>query len=182
MTATLPTLHDLADARDILDMFLLEAEGELTPELADLFERLDGTIEEKIERWALWVADRAGKAKEIKAEEERLAARRRAIENACERSKAELKRQMERIGKLKVNGVLCAVAIQQNSQPSVSCALDSETLRAAYFDNASPLAQFVVEIPATYRVAASAVLEAQKQGETIPDSIAIERGTYIRIR
>lgn len=179
--ASLPTLHDMGNAREILDEFLIEHEGEETPEIKELWERLDGDINEKIERWALWIQDRGGKAKEIKEEETRLALRRRALENACERSKAELKFQLERLGKTRLNGVLCSVAIQANSVPSVVCALDNEALKVAYASD-SPVGQFVVEVPASYRLAHSAVVEAFKKGDAIPEEIIVEKGSHLRIR
>lgn len=182
IAATLPTLRDLGNARDILDEFLIETEGEVTPELQELWDKLEGDTETKIERWALWIQDRVGKAKEIKDEEARLSARRKAIESACERSKAELKRQMERIGKAKVNGLLCSIAIQ-NNPPSVTCALTDDQLRDAYYGvQGDDVGQFVREVPASYRIDRDAVMTAHKAGDAIPAEIAITVGSHLRIR
>ena len=51
------TLYQIADAREILDTWLLETEGEVTPELEALLAEIDGKADEKIERVALYIRE-----------------------------------------------------------------------------------------------------------------------------
>lgn len=175
-------LYEISAARDILDAWLNESEGELTPALQELLDQLDGQADEKIERVALYVRERLATAKAVKEEAERLQAIVKREEKAAESLKGYLKGQMERLGKAKVNGLLCTVAIQANSVPSVTCPLTDEEIKAAFFDNESPVGQFIREVPVSYRLDRDAVLQAFKAGDAIPDVIAVEKGTHLRIR
>jgi hypothetical protein len=175
-------LYELAAARDILDEFLAETEGEVTPELQQLLDELEGDTKEKIERVALYIREQLALAGAVKVEEDRLAARRKSLERAADGLKAYLKVQMERIGTPKVTGLLCTVALQ-NNPPSVRCTIPDEALRAHFFGAFDDTVQaFVREIPATYRLDSKAVIEAHKAGRMLPDGLAVEQGTHLRIR
>lgn len=180
MTATM-RLYEISDARNILDTWLEESEGEMTPELEALLGDLTGQMTEKIERVALYVRERLAHAKAVKDERDRLDAIVKREEKAAESLKSYLKLQMERLGTARVNGLLATVAIQNNSVPSVACALDNEALKIAYLTN-SPIGQFVVEVPAVYRIAHSAVVAAQKAGDPLPAEIEVSLGSHLRIR
>jgi hypothetical protein len=176
-------LYELAAARDILDEFLAETEGEVTPELQQLLDELEGDTKEKIERVALYIREQLALAGAVKVEEDRLAARRKSLERAADGLKAYLKMQMERIGAPKVTGLLCTVALQ-NNPPAVRCALTSDELLAHFVGAVtdSRLEQFVREVPASYRLDSRAVLDAFKAGHPIPTEVTIEQGTHLRIR
>ena len=176
--ATIPHLHELGEARRILDDFLLEADGEETAPIAELWGHLEGQIEEKVERWALWILDRAGDARKLKEEESRLQAKRHALENACERSKAELLHQLQALGKTKVTGLLATVAVQVNSQPSVTTPLEASELWAV-----GDAREYVTrEEKIVYAFDRSRILAAWQRGQVLPASIHVERGFHIRVR
>lgn len=174
-------LYEIKDARAILDTWLDETEGELTPELAELLDQIDGQADEKIERVALYIRERLAQAKAVREERDRLDATVKREERAAESLKTYLKLQMESLGKTKVNGLLATIAIQRNSQPSVTHALTDADLAHAYETHA-PVAQFIREIPVSYRIDRDAVLAAQKAGDAIPSEIVIELGNHLRIR
>ncbi len=182
-------LYELANARDILDTWLLESDGELTPELEQLLAELDGKADEKIERVALYIRERLAHSAAVKEEVVRLVAIQRREERAADSLKAYLLAQMYRLGKERVTGVLCTVALQA-SPPSVSCELTSDDLgahyegcRAAGVDIATDaLGRFIVKAPATYRLDARAVLDARKAGEPLPPEIWITNSKHLRIR
>jgi hypothetical protein len=74
MTATATVrLYDLAEAREILDEFLTETEGEVTPEIEALLEQLTGQVTEKVERVGLYIRELVATAAAVKEEEQRLA-------------------------------------------------------------------------------------------------------------
>lgn len=181
MTATMK-LYEIADARAILDGWLEETEGEVTPELEALLSGLDAKADEKIERVALYIRERVSRAAAVKEEVIRLAAIVKRDEKAAESLKAYLHRQMNELGKTRVNGLLCTVAIQANSVASVTTALNDDDLKAAYCDIEHPVSQFVREVPVSYRLDRDAVLQAFKAGGEIPDAIIVEKGSHLRIR
>ena len=169
-------LYELSEARDILDEFLAETEGEVTPELQQLLDELDGKIEEKIERVALYVREQLATATAIDEEVKRLSARKRARERAAEGLKAYLKSQMERLDKKKVEGLLCTVALQ-NNPPSVRGDVDTGDR-----DVVGAWRRFIRLIPERFELDRRVVLEAHKTGEPIPPGLSIEQTTSLRIR
>lgn len=170
------TLHDIGDAQDILDSFLLEFEGEETKEIADLWEQLQGQRDEKIERWGLWLRGQSLQADLIKAEEDRLRARRKTIENAIERGKAALQINMERLGVEKVKGKLLTVSIQKNP-PAVTC----ENPQAVFEGKQGDL--FATrEERVDFRLNRDAVLAAWKAGQDVPAGVIVTQGQSLRLR
>jgi hypothetical protein len=171
------SLHDIGDAQDILDAFLLETEGEETPEISALWDALQGQRDEKIERWGLWLRGQQLQAELIKAEEERLAARRKAIEHAIARGKAALQMNMERLNVTKVDGKLLTVAVQANPA-SVQGELTEEQLRTLMVVDAA----LVKRVPESYSLVKAEVLKAHKAGRMIPAGLTITQSTSLRIR
>jgi hypothetical protein len=171
------TLHDLGEAQDILDgMFLVETEGEYTPEIAQLDAWINDHVEEKVERWGLWIRGQSLQADLIKTEEERLRARRKAIENAIEHSKRALQANMERLGRDKVKGKLLTVAIQKNP-PAVTC----ENIQAVYEGPQGDL--FATrEERIDFRLNRDVVLETWKAGQGLPPGVVVTQGSSIRLR
>lgn len=176
----MPTLYEIADAREILEAWLAETEGEVTPELEELLAELDGDADAKIERVALFVREQLAEAEMVKVEEQRLAARRKAREKAAESLKAYLHREMERLGKTTVKGRLATVAFQKNP-PSVRGDVAPETLRAwwtASGDNAG----FIRYTAPSFALDRRVVLDAFKAGQSIPDGLTVEQDLSLRIR
>lgn len=113
-TATKVTFYELNEQRQVLDAFLAETEGDETPEIAELWEKLAGDATMKATSWAKWTKELALQGDQIeamqrvlRAQVERLGAERKAIEARVERSRAELSRQMRLFGleSAKVPGV-----------------------------------------------------------------------------
>ncbi|MGN6111264.1 MAG: siphovirus Gp157 family protein [Kofleriaceae bacterium] len=173
------TLREMFGQRTIIDEWLLETEGEETPAIAELWDKLEGDIAEKVERWALWIQARSAEAAAIREEEQRLAARRRAIENAVERSKTELQRQLELAQRDKVQGLLCTVALQNNPK-SLRGDLDDHAIR-----NLAMMPEFasiVRHVPERYELDRRAVLELAKAGQPIPVGLEVMQTRSLRIR
>ncbi len=174
-------LYELSDAREILDDWLAESEGELTPEIETLLAELDGKTDEKIERVALFIREQVAEAAAVQVEEDRLRGRRKAREKAAESLKGYLLRQMDLLGKTKVQGLLATVAVQKNP-PSVTTALNDGDLMDAFSDPSNPVGEFVREVPASYRLDRDAVMAAYKNGGQLPEAIVVTTGSHIRIR
>src|ERR1041385_4066528 len=174
----MPTLYALTDLRELLTARLEESEGVLTPEMETELDELDGKNEHKIERCALWMREQQLEADALKAEEERLLARRKARETAAESLKGYLKAHMERLGRDRGNRPLATVALPR-SPPASATALSSAdpAMRYSAGDHA-----FITEVPASYRLNRDAVLAAWKAGAPIPPTINVTQNLHLRIK
>jgi len=173
----LPTMRELNDVRDALDELLFENEGELTVDLEKAFEKIEGMIDTKLERWGLWILDRETDVVKLREEEKRIAARRKAIEHAVERSKAGLLMQMQRHERTKLSGLLITVSVATNP-PSLAGELAPETL-STLFEEGAPFVKFA---PATFALDRRAAIEHHKAGQPLPDGLTVTRGISLRIK
>lgn len=171
-------LYEISAMRDILDRWLEESEGEVTPELEALMAELDAKADEKIERVALYIRERLSRAAAVKEEVQRIQAIQKREEKAAESLKGYLHREMERLGKDKVNGLLCTVAVQKNP-PSVKGEVDAAELWGEAVNQWRPMIRY---IPESFVLDRKAVLDAYKAGQPIPDGLIVEQDTSLRIR
>lgn len=176
------SLYHLADAREAIDRALEATEGELTADLEVILDQWELDFDTKAERVALFTLEELASAKIIKAEEERLAARRKALENRAERLKLYLEAQMARVGKRKIEGTYATVAMQDNP-PRVQelVPLDERDLR----ELAEHAPEFVTHTPEQFALNKRAILDAHKAG-TLPEDmtrrIQVVRTQSLRIR
>jgi hypothetical protein len=172
------TLHDLGHARDILDEWLEEGEGEATPELEQLMAELSERTDEKIVNVALYIREQLATAVAIEDEIDRLVARAKARKNAADRLKRYLEAWMQRLGKTKIADARCTVALQKNPA-SVKGDIAPDVLALMYELEHSPLVRFR---PATYELDRRAALEVHKAGGELPAGISVEQSSSLRIR
>lgn len=168
-TATLK-LWEITDEYESVLMEVFAADGELTPELEEKLDGLEGSFLEKVERVALKIRELEGDADKAKAEKDRLYTIEKAYRRAADNLKDYLMRQMSRTGQDRVLTPKMRVRIQKNSQPSIRWTKDPE------------------EIPEDYRrVTVSPDLRALKEDMkasddfTPPDGFRIEYGHHLRI-
>ncbi len=180
-------LYEATEALAIIDGFLEESQGEITPEIEALLEQAEGTFAAKVERVALKIRELTGAAEIIKAEEERLSARRRAHENAAKGLKTYLQRQLEVAGKDKVKGELLTVATQLNP-PVLQVPADTTDADLAELYEAGM--RGIEQVPATFAVNKREVLDmvrgAEANGKTadtvLPAGWTVTRSSSLRIR
>jgi hypothetical protein len=124
------------------------------------------------------VLEEGNRVDAIKAEEQRLAARRRAIENRVRWLKDSYLREMlSKLGTDKLKGTLCTVALQKNP-PSVKGELDELALR----ELAVIAPELVRVVPATFALDRKAALEYHKSGQALPTGLVVEQSASVRIR
>lgn len=174
MTST--TLYEISEAREILDAWLTESEGEVTPELEALLAEVDANANEKIERVALYIREQKALADAAKQERDRLAGIAATRLKAAESLTSYLHREMDRLGKDKVNGVLATIALQKNP-PSVT-GEPVRPLEALYVE--AP--ELVRHVPATFALDRKAIIEAHKAGRPIPEGLTVTQTVGVRIR
>lgn len=172
------TLYDLViGERGALSELLEETDGEFTPEIEQLLGELDIKIDDKLESIGLYVLDQTGDAAKLKDEEQRLAARRKAIERGVDGLKRYAERLMLASGKEKVKSTRVTVALQKNP-PAVKGELTSLELEEL-FDQGSSIVRLV---PAALSLDRRAALELHKAGQPLPDGLTVEQGQSLRIR
>jgi hypothetical protein len=129
MSAPMLKLHEYVDELEAALAWIAEHEeqivaagGELPPELAELLERVEGNLTEKVRRVALVILNLTASAKAAAAEAERVAAMARSYDRQAEWLKRYLMFQMQRAGTTRVVTPTVKVRIQKNTRPSIRCA------------------------------------------------------------
>lgn len=165
-------LHEIGNDFLALEDLLLESGGEWTPEVEDLVAEMDQNLEAKVDGYAALIAEWDADAEKWKAEEQRVAAHRKARENAAARLKARLCEELVRIDRLKVDTPRFKVAVQ-HAAPSVEVLVAPDALPAQY--------QRVV--PATINADKKALGDALKAGIDLAGIAELRPGpSYVRIR
>ena len=161
-------LYDLAaDYAKVKE--LLENE-DIEPEIMqDTLESIEAAMEVKAKNIAILVQGLGSDASIIKAEEQRLAQRRKAIENKQKWLKDYLKSQMEYAG------------IDRFKTPTHTISLQNNPPALKITDEGAIPANFLAVIPERYEVDKAALKDALKAGEEIPGAELVQ-GKSIQIR
>jgi hypothetical protein len=144
-------LYDIAEDFAALEAMLLETGGEWTPEVEQAFAALGGELATRVDGYAALIREWELDAEKWKAEEERVAAHRKARENAARRLKTRLCEHLVAMGQEKVAGVRFSVAVQR-AAPSVEVLVAPEELPV----------EFQRTIPAKVEADKKALLDAAK--------------------
>ena len=148
---------------------LVESEEVDTDTIKDTLESIEGAIEEKAKNIALLVQGLGSDADIIKAEEKRLAERRKAIENKQKWLKNYLQGQMEYAGIDKLKSPTHTIALQKNPP------------RLELSDESKIPSKFLVHIPERYEVDKKELKEALKRGEEV-EGAELAQSKSLRIR
>ena len=125
--------------QDYLRLLEMAEDPELDPEvIADTFEGIEGELEIKAENYAKVMKNLEGDIAALKAEEERLAKKRKAIENNIKRMKSTLQEAMELTGKTKFKTDLFSFGIQKNAPSVVIDAADIRDIPEDYLKFKEP--------------------------------------------
>lgn len=138
--------------------------------VADTLEGLSGELEVKAMNVAAFARNLEASADAIKAAEQQMSARRKAIENRAARIRQYLKENMERTGILKIEGPHFALAIKKNPP-----AVHVEALELV------PMEFFNPPLPPSPVMDKKRIAEALKAGKDVP-GCRLEQGTRLDIR
>jgi hypothetical protein len=169
------------EERRVVDEFLAEAEGELTPELDALLNDANAKVEDKIEATARFVMSERARAKAMEAEIDRLATRRTAaLARAAYNEDVRIRALLNALGVEKVKGALATVQIQKNPPSLIVDATqwDEPAVRGLAMSNPA----FVSHTPETYRVNKTAILREIKQGAPVPVGMTVVVNDSVRTR
>lgn len=135
--------------------------------LSDTLESLNDAIEEKAVGYAKVIKNIEGQAKAIKEEEERLADRRKSLENNIKRLKLSLEQAMIDVDMKRIKTELFTFNIQKNP-PSIEVLNDS-VIPKNYFVEVEP------------KLDCKAILADLKNGKEVA-GVQIKQGESLRIR
>jgi hypothetical protein len=164
-------LFEISGAIVAIEDRIIEAGGEITPEIEAELNAMEGSFEEKAVAVAAVVQNLSGLADAARGEEKRIAALRKARENGADRLKRYLRDCMVVTGTKKIESGAFNIGLQA-SPPSVTCMLDASELPE----------RFVRVIPETREVDKKALIDAYKAGEEIPTGVIVENAMHVRIR
>lgn len=158
LTSAYSTLWDLVDNEDS-DLSMIET----------ALQTVESSIELKASNIVIFLKSLDNDAKAIKEEEQRLSARRRAIENKHASIKSYLQAEMEIAGIEKLKTATHSLSLQ-NNPPALQI-----------FDNEAIPQKYLTLVPEHYEVRKDEVKAAIKAGEVVPGA-EISIGRSIRIR
>ncbi len=158
-------LYELTGNYLILQQMLEEAEDQQA--ILDTIESIEAAIEEKADNYARIIRNLEVDVAGIKAEEQRLADKRRTLENNIKWLKNNLEEVMKSTGKTKFKTTLFSFGIQKNP-PSVEI-LDESKVPEEFL------------IPQNPVVDKKAILAALKEGKEF-DFAQLKQGESLRIR
>lgn len=175
MTATALRLYDIPEAIREIEAKIIEAEGELTPEIEAELDALEGAFDRKAEYIAVLSREAKAEATAVKQEEDRLRARRTAAENRERRLKDYLHACMTRLGVLKVDGERVKVAVQTNGRPSIEWMGEPDAIP-------EPFRRVTVGVDGVAAYDAWRAAPENERATALPEGFRVEVGTHVRIR
>lgn len=152
---------------DYMEVQQMIEEGNGGEALTDTLESIDAAIEDKLENIGKVMKNINGEADAIKAEEKRLADKRKALENEHTRLKEYAEQAVISTGKRKVKTPLFSFNIQKNA-PSVNV-VDDALIPKQYYVAVDP------------RLDKKGILDRLKAGENVP-GVELQQTESIRIR
>ena len=165
----MPKLYELTqNYKNLLD--LADDETIDTAIIETALKTIESSIQEKAQNLAIIIKSVGADAEIIKAEEKRLAAKRKALENKQTWLKDYLQNQLEFVKLEKVKTAVFTVALQNN--PASVQILDETVIPA----------QFKTIIPATFSIDKEAIKDAIKRGALVPGVELITDKRHLRIR
>lgn len=164
-------LYEMSGAIAAIEDAIIDADGELTDEIAAQLDAIEGTFESKVEACAFAIRNMETLADAAKIEETRIASLRKSRESGARRLKGYLQTCMEIACREKVETAAFKIALQK-SPPSVVVDCDPSDLPSEY----------IRVIPESYEVDRKAIIADYKAGASLPAGVSVHDSYHLRIR
>ena len=163
------TVFTIAEELERVDALLTESMGELTPEIEELLEAIEGKTYDKARKIGNYILELNAMELVAKAEKKRVSDILSVRANKVKRMKNWLLFLLDRAGLDKVEHATVTCTVRDNSSPSISWTEDME------------------EIPEAFRVITysydSAKVKAYlKQHGKLPEGFKVERGQHVQVK
>ena len=165
------SLYALSDEARALDDLTAMEDGEFTAEVEALHNHLMDQLVSKADAFGAYVRELEAREEAIDGEMKRLQSRRARLQNRLRWMKAYAMTAMQRMDRTKLEGALFTLAVQKNP-PSVLVTVLPDALPPA----------FVRVIPEQREADKKALLDALKQGATIPGAELAPPTYHLRVR
>ncbi|GIW89958.1 MAG: hypothetical protein KatS3mg109_0390 [Pirellulaceae bacterium] len=162
-------LYQLSEQYQSVIERIVQAGGELTPELERALTDIADEWREKAIRVALVIREAEALAEAAQAEARRLQELARTRANLATNLKRYLLHEMLQTRELRIDSPLVRLAVVQNSRPTIRWELPLDQLPAPYVRT-----RIELDGEAAYR--------AWKAGEQLPPGFVVEHGFHLRIR
>lgn len=163
-------LYDLAASWELIADEIVDAGGEITPEIASKLDALESILHAKADAICSLVQRFNRQATAAHAEADRLVKLANVRDRAAGKLAAYLKTCMEMMNTPKIETDIFRVRVQKNGRPAIRCDVDPASLPA----------EFRKEIT-TVSMQADALLEAWKMKRELPPGVMVTQGTHLRI-
>lgn len=150
---------------------IADGDGELTPELEAKLDALEGALNDKVERIALYIRESETLADGAKAEKDRLAAIQKAHQRKADGLKEYLLRCMSGADVDRVETSKARVRLQKSGTPAIDYHGDLDALPA----------DFVRVVPESRVIDKKAITQAIRDGEEPPEGVVVSYSTSVRI-
>lgn len=157
------TLYELQGAYAQIQQMIEDG----TDGLEDTLESIDGALSDKLESYAMVIRNIESDVDGLKAEEKRLADRRKTMENGIKRMKVSMQDAMSSTGERKIQGEKFTFTVQKNP-PSLKL-VDESLIPKEFFVEVAP------------SIDKKAIMEHLKAGSHVPGT-QISQGESLRIR
>lgn len=163
------TLWAITDELAEVGALIADGDGELTPELEARLDSLEGALEGKVERIALFIRESETLADGAKAEKDRLAAIEKAHRRKVDGLKEYLLRCLPAAGRERVETAKVRVRLQKSGTPSIDYRGDLDALPPS----------FVRVVPESRAVDKKAITQAIRDGEPMPEGVVVSYSTSV---
>lgn len=167
MTAALQ-LHAIAPGLAAIEDAIIEADGEITPEIAAQLDALEGAFEDRVEQLLLRYLHLNFEGGVAKQEAARLALLAGTRERAAARLKEYVLRCMEAAGRDKVETSRLRARIQKNTRPTIQWVGPPDAIPEAFKR-------------VSIATDGTKLYETWKAGTPLPDGFVVELGRHLRI-
>lgn len=185
-------LYEIGQARNILDVWVAEHEGEVTPEIESLWAQLELDRDEKIKRVALYIREQEQQLEATHAEIARLQKMGASTLRGIEGLTRYLVAQMQVLEVKEVKTPVVKVSLRTNP-PKVEGEVPEETLREWHAEEAKHpdlphyvkyTPEYTAIVPAKYSLDKKAVVDVWKaKGDAgIPVQLRVTQGTRVEIK
>ncbi len=151
-------------------MARVDETGEIDDQLAAELDALEGDFAAKAERTWLYARELAAESEAVGTEASRLSMRAWVLSKQADRLRDYVFRTMEAAGIDRLRGRLCALAICNNSRPTLHC------------DNPTSLPEEYQNVYKEVKPDSEALLQAYKQGRPLPEGVSFAVGKHLRGR
>lgn len=162
-------LYQIGDEIAAIETAILDAEGVITPELAERLAGMEGELESKVERICMVMQNLSRSAESAEREADRLDKLAKERQQAADGLKHYLHTELSRLDRRRVDTPLFTVSVCKNSRPSIAWTEGLDALP-------EPYRKVVTSLDG------NAAYEEWKAAGELPSGFVVNQGSHLRIK